>query len=378
MNWLKQQVAHVAGTQEPIYGPAAVQSVAKQAETTPYTELQPQDLRWTAMESTCVETQTFYLMADSGHIGMAQVIYSNVAGIRTTCQFNTKVFYPDRKIPNLWSSDALDAYGFDERKLSFYADGCAVTLSEDATSYSVKSAVNEESIINITVSRTAPGFQVGTNGKSFFGTDSQHPWGSMRHAFWPRCHVEGSIITKQGDIDFKGRGLFIHALQGMKPHHAAAKWNFVNFQSPTYSAIMMEYTTPPSYGSTVVNVGGIAKDGEIICAGAANSAQHTEIKGDPENEWPEPGAARFLWSGKTDAGKTVNAELGGSLGQRLDRIDVMEKVPGFVKTLVGGVVGTKPYIYQYAPQQKWELKIRLDGEEKAEEGILFSEATFIS
>jgi len=73
------RVANVAGTQEPIYGPSAIQSVARQAETTPYTELLKEDLKWAAMESTSVETQTFYLMADSGHIGMAQVIYSNVA-----------------------------------------------------------------------------------------------------------------------------------------------------------------------------------------------------------------------------------------------------------------------------------------------------------
>ncbi len=31
------------------------------------------------MESTCVETQTFYLMAKTGHLAMVQVIYSNVA-----------------------------------------------------------------------------------------------------------------------------------------------------------------------------------------------------------------------------------------------------------------------------------------------------------
>ena len=68
----------MAGTQEPIYGPSAIQSVARQAETTPYTELTKEDLRWVAMDSTSVETQTFYLMADSGHIGLAQVIYSNV------------------------------------------------------------------------------------------------------------------------------------------------------------------------------------------------------------------------------------------------------------------------------------------------------------
>lgn len=108
----------------------------------------------------------------------------------------------------------------------------------------------------------------------------------------------------------------------------------------------MEFTTPPAYGSTVVNVGGIVCDGEIICAGASNSAQHTEIKGDPENEWPEPSAAKFLWSGVTKDGKPVKAELAGSLGKRLDRVDVMAKVPGFIKSIVGGVAGTKPYIYQ--------------------------------
>jgi hypothetical protein len=72
-------LANVAGTQEPIYGPSAIRSVAKQAETTPYTELKRDDLKWEAMESTCVETQSFYLMADNGHMALAQVIYSNVA-----------------------------------------------------------------------------------------------------------------------------------------------------------------------------------------------------------------------------------------------------------------------------------------------------------
>ena len=70
------------------------------------------------------------------------------------------------------------------------------------------------------VRRTAPGFQVGKDGKSYFGTDPQNPWGSMRHAFWPRCECEGTIITNDGEIDLKGRALFIMALQGMKPHHA--------------------------------------------------------------------------------------------------------------------------------------------------------------
>lgn len=284
---------------------------------------------------------------------------TSFSGLRTSCQFNTKIFFPDDKTPNLWSSDAVDGYGFDDRQLSFYADGCAITLNEDATAYSVKSATNEASIVNLTITRTAPGFQVGSNGKSFFGTDPQRPWGSVRHAFWPLCRVEGSIITKAGEIDFKGKALFIHALQGMKPHHAAAKWKFCNFQSPTYSAVMMEYTTPPSYGSTVVNVGGIAKDGEIICAGAANAAEHTQITSDPDSKWPEPGVVKFSWSGKTHTGENAQGELEGSLGPRLDRVDVLAQVPAIVKTLVGGVVGTRPYIYQVC--QRRSYRRLLDG-----------------
>ena len=143
-----------------------------------------------------------------------------IRGIRTTCQFNTKIFYPDGKTPNLWSSDPLANHGFDDEQLCFYADGCAVDLNEDGTTYTIKSATNEASIVNLTVTRKSPGFQVGKDGKSYFGTDPSHPWGSMRHAFWPRCAVEGSIITKAGEVSFRGRGLFIHALQGMKPHHA--------------------------------------------------------------------------------------------------------------------------------------------------------------
>lgn len=75
------RLANVAGTQEPIYGPEAIQTVTAQTEalTTPYRELTKDDLRWRAMQSTCVETQTFYLFSDSGELAMLQVIYSNVA-----------------------------------------------------------------------------------------------------------------------------------------------------------------------------------------------------------------------------------------------------------------------------------------------------------
>jgi len=239
--------------------------------------------------------------------------------------------------------------------------------------------VNPKSIVNLTITRDGPGFQVGKDGRSHFGTDPKAPWGSMRHIFWPRNTVVGTITTQDGPVDFKGKALFIHALQGMKPHHAVAKWNLADFKGPNYSAVMVEYTTPPSYGSTVVNVGGIVKNGEIIVAGSSNSATHTKTKGDTDNDWPEPEVVKFEWSGKNKDGKVVEAILEGALETRIDRIDIMEHVPGFVKSIVASAVGTKPYIYQYAPTGKpLSLKIKIGDEEETEEGILFSEAVFIS
>jgi Svf1-like C-terminal lipocalin-like domain/Svf1-like N-terminal lipocalin domain len=205
---------------------------------------------------------------------------------------------------------------------------------------------DERSIVNLKITKMAPGVQAGKTGKSLFGTDLSNPWGSMRHAFWPRCRAEGTITTKDGPIDFTGKAFYSYALQGMKPHHAAARWNFVDFQGPKYSAFIMEYTTPPSYGSTVVNVGGIAQDGEIIVAGTVSTAAHTKVGHDEENDWPAPESVKFTWSGTTKDGKTVEAVLEGDFEERLDRVDVMAEVPGFVKKIVAGAVGTKPYIYQ--------------------------------
>ncbi|KAI2620090.1 oxidative stress survival, Svf1-like protein [Hypoxylon sp. NC1633] len=377
-NWAKQTLANVVGTEEPIYGPSAIRSIAEEAKITPYTELTRDNLQWYAMDSTCVETQVFYFMTDGGHVTFVQVIYSNVAGLRTTCQFNSKTFYPNNSKPFLWSSTPLSNIEFSEDKTSFYATDCAVELSEDGTAYTIKSMNDPQAIVNLKVTRTAPGFVVGKDGKTLFGTDLSHPWGTMRHAFWPRCTAEGSIMTKDGPIDFKGRAMYVQALQGMKPHHAAAKWNFVDFQGPTYTAVLMEYTTPPSYGATVVSLGGISKDGETITAGAICSAKHLKTKQDTENDWPEPTEAKYTWSSATKDGKAIEAVIEGSLGDRIDRIDVMAEVPGFVKKIVAGAAGTKPYIYQYYPNETLELKLKIGDQEITERGKMFCEATFIS
>lgn len=137
----------------------------------------------------------------------------------------------------------------------------------------------------------------------------------------------------------------------------------------------MEFTTPASYAKTVVNVGAIAKDGELLYAGCTNTIKHLAVTTDPVSQWPEPKALLCNWTGKD--GKQVEAELMGDLGERTDRVDVLAHIPTIIKNLIGGVVGTKPIIFQYISKDKMTLKVKEDGQETSEKGQLFCEATFI-
>lgn len=380
LSWVKSAaqstLATVAGTAEPIYGPEAFHSVAKQESSNPSNEITKEDMRWNVLEATSVETQTFYLSADSGHHGLVQVIYSNVANLHFTVQLSTKIFHPDGRI--VWSSKPVTNYGFDEGNYSFYADDMAITMSEDGNSYSIKSMVDPELSIDLTCTRLGPGFKIGKDGKSLYGTDPAEPWGAIRHIFWPRNKLTGfMVVAEKGEpvkIDFSGTTMLVMALQAMKPHHAAAKWNFANFQGPTMSAIMMEFTTPPSYGSSKVNVSGIVTDGEIIAASSHGTVEHLKTQPDEEAGWPEPTEAKFVWKSNKD-GKDMVAAIEGPLGDRIDRVDVMAEVPAFIKKIASSAAGTKPYIYQYSKQMT--LRVKIDDQVIEEEGKFFGEATFI-
>jgi hypothetical protein len=136
-----------------------------------------------------------------------------------TLSFNTQVYFLDDPSKNLWSSDTLTNWKISEDKYDLSADKLSITLSEDGSSFHIKSSTNLQSIVDLKFTRTVPAFVVGEDGVTNYGTDPKAPWGNMRHAFWPRCNVEGSILTKTGEIKMDGRGLYIHAIQGMKPHH---------------------------------------------------------------------------------------------------------------------------------------------------------------
>jgi hypothetical protein len=157
---------------------------------------------------------------------------------------------------------------------------------------------------------------------------------------------------------------------------------------------MMEFTTPPSYGSQTVNVGMVHKDGALVAGTTASTVEHTESKSDPDTEWSEPTALKAVWKGKSQDGKEFEAVMDPSL-IRVDRVDIMAEVPAIIKKFVAGAVGTRPYIYQVCfPSIAWclngadrmrsqyrqeaTLKLKVGEEVIEEKGSMFMEATFIS
>ena len=228
-----------------------------------------------------------------------------------------------------------------------------------------------------------PGFKIGKGPKggfSYFGPDIEKPEGSVVHRFWPRFQSSGIIVNNGQATQFAGPGMFVHAIQGMRPNLVAASWNFAHFQSDEHggvSAIQMELTTIDAYGKkgagsgkVVVNVGSLVIGGKLTAVTA-----ETQWPGEPAADKPSvlsravhhdkslddftgynvPSTITFHWAGPSvvpGAEGSISADLSVPVGKPgkeiglIEKVDVMAEIPGFVKAVVSYVAGTKPYIYQ--------------------------------
>ena len=199
------------------------------------------------------------------------------------------------------------------------------------------------------------------------------------------------------------------AFQGMKPHHAAKAWNFMFFHSEKYSAVLMEFTTPKSYANTKISAGIITDDKEVLAMTTNNLVEHLNSEIDSVG-WKVPKDIKITFKGintkvkdeqlesengteqalqgedekedeEEEEYKNVAEEnkicavVEGPLNNLVERIDVMGEIPSFVKNIVSGVAGTKPFIYQYADPKSSTLQI--NGGEKIH-GVAWTEVTFIS
>ena len=367
LKWVQGGLSAVAGTTEPEYGEEAIHPITdtiKEGDAC-YRETDIKDFNWVSPGYTNVETQTFYFTClETGYVGFAQVIHSNLMGVHTTAQFTFRFYNSKDTTKNIWTSTKLDE--FRTEGSNFYANGLSIEINPDNSGYTLKSSVTNDSIVELNVSKSVPGVIFGKDGMTLYGDDVENPWGSMRHVFWPRCTVTGVVKTKTEEFKIDGLTMFVMALQGMKPHHAAKSWNFLNFQSENFSAVQMEFTTPRSYATTKVNIGIVASSDKLLLCSINNNIIHENPEID-EVGWPVPKSITF----NHDDGKT-HAEVNGKMEHLVERVDVMAEIPQFVKNIVSGVSGAKPYIYQFCNEMKFNY------ENQSESGIGFNEATFIS
>ncbi|CAI5757791.1 unnamed protein product [Candida verbasci] len=370
LKWVQSGLSAVAGTAEPEYGADAIQPITNRIENNQiYRTTNETDFKWISPNYTNVETQTFYFTdLTTKNVGFAQIIHSNVMGVHTTAQFTFRLYNPEKpKEVNIWTSTKLENFRIEGA--NFYADNLSLEITDNKI-YKFISKVQPESIIEFEMERISDGIIFGNDGFTYYGEDPKQPWGSMRHLFWPRCKINGKIITKNfGEIKIEnGLTMFVMALQGMKPHHAAKSWNFLNFQSENYSIVQMEFTTPKSYGTTKVNIGIIVKNDKIEYGLINNEVVHLQPEVD-EVGWPVPKEIEFKY---LQDDKQVGL-CKGKLTNLIERVDVMAEIPQFVKNIVSGVAGAKPYIYQYCNEFEFE-----NDKGEIEKGIGFNEVTFIS
>lgn len=110
---------------------------------------------------------------------------------------------------------------------------------------------------------------------------------------------------------------------------------------------MMEFTTPPSYGSQTVNVANIYKNGQLVSGTTKGTVKHTKTVLDPVTGWEKPLALTANWNGKSLDGKVVvDGILEVADAKSIDLVDIMAEVPQIIKKFVAGAVGTRPFLYQ--------------------------------
>lgn len=394
--------------------------------------LEASDLEWTCAGGFTTETQTWYSVLEDGSFATSQIIHSAVGLWYPQVQMTFKYFNP-KTGKKIWKSVNVTKFAPQTDKRSSKAAEFTVNFTTTQTGedkYTITANLDTDLQLSWSFTRPASiqGWKLGSGPKggfSYFGSNIGSPDGYVIHRFWPVAESEGHIITKGGAIDAKGKGMFVHAIQGMRPNLVAAKWNFANFQAHDdklgrVSGVMMEFTTTPDYGSAestdaprqslTVNIGSIVANDKLVAvtaatrrAGAADSepsrnsdsfVKHFDKTLDQDTGYQAPQIIEYHWqgplldtsSGKGDVHKQVEAKLKVELGKPypssethglVDKVDVLAEIPYMVRKLVNYVAGTKPYIYQTLNPAT--LAITIPGQDSAQvNGTLFEEHTFIS
>lgn len=235
---------------------------------------------------------------------------------------------------NTFKSVNMANFKLSPDRRSATADNMSITLNPECDKYSVQLTHEKELLVIFDFKRVDRGFKIG-GGKTYFGKDRSA--GFVEHKFWPKCEVNGTIVVDGKAFDISGSGLFVHAIQGMRPHLIASRWNFVNFQSKNVSLSMCEFETTPQYGSVKVNQGSLIIEDKLIGVSVRNQADFLSTELDPDTGYQIPDKILYTWDGKTlDTEDDFKVRMEVEPKILMDKIDVLNEVPYFLKKLVQG------------------------------------------
>ena len=415
-----------------------------------FAELEPKDLEWTCASGFVTETYTWYTVLQDGSFATSQIIHSSLGTWASPMVQMTFKYYNPNTNERIWkslNSTTFKSEGANKDKRSCKADEFSVDFSTDPDGnekHSITANIDADVQLSYTFTRPAgaKGWKLGAGpkgGYSYFGADQAKPDGYVMHRFWPQVLTDGHIIIKGRAIDATGQGMFVLAIQGMRPNLVASTWNFANFQANDdklgrVSALMMEFTTTWDYGGpkgtsklpnatatsrerVTVNIGSVVVDGKLIAvAGSKRGDNQSEeepsklsntrtlsldkVK-DQETDYNIPQTIKYVWdaplldaSNKGQLSERVGAELSVSLGKPypreatnglVDKVDVLAEIPYFVKKLISYVSSAKPFVYQTLNPVTLKLSLpakysgRVEGGATYEvAGKLFEEHTMVN
>ncbi|KAJ3876907.1 survival factor 1 [Lentinula edodes] len=388
-------------------------------------ELKPKDTELLCTSSGFItETQVFYTTTPDGKSVWCQLIHSSVGLWYPTIQFTCKIYDPQTQ-KSTWKSINVSNFtcpptGLDRR--SCKADEFSFTHkskpdSDYPESYIIQAnpAPDLQIFLEVTRPASASGWKIGSGddgGYSKFGPDASNPEGYVIHRFWPLMKSSGHIVVNGKATPVEGQGMFVHAIQGMRPNLVAASWNFGNFQSPELggvSAIQMEFTTIGAYGvkgagsgGVAVNIGSLVVGGKLVAvtaetkypgetsdANAPVKCRVTHLKPalDADTGYQKPCELLFEWAGPSlvaDKPGTYSASLNVDVGDiqqpkgLIEKVDVLAEIPKVLKLAVNYVAGTKPYIYMWINPAKLTITEPESDVPVEVNGHIYNEATFIS
>ncbi|KAJ7707702.1 oxidative stress survival Svf1-like protein [Mycena rosella] len=360
--------------------------VSSQQGKEAFGQLEAKDTEWLCPGGFSTETQVFYTIGDDGTFLICQIIHSAVGVWYPTIQFTCKVYDPKSKDKTWRRSSKADEFSVTHK---------SAPDSEYPESYTIRANLSTDLQISLEVSRPKliPGFKIGQGekgGYSYFGPDPLKPEA----------------------ISIQGPGMFIHAIQGMRPNLVASSWNFANFQSPQQggvSAIQMEFKTLENYGrkgstsgGVVVSIGSLVVGDKLAAvtaethwpdeesspdAAIKSRAVHLKPYSDTETGYQAPSELAFEWAAPSLLAESpgayaakVQVDVGDNEHPKglVEKVDVLAEIPRVIKLAVNYVAGTKPYIYQWLNPATLTLIGPEAGQSAEIEGTLYAEATFIS